>query len=407
MLFLAFTSSRRGRPVGAVLCIAACLFACLTAWSSVRAQTTIPAALERRGVLTPEKRAQLTAQLRKQAAVFEAQSAVVKTISQLVSPAVVHISADAAPRTTLQIGHGRHVEEAGSGVIIEWKGRLYVLTNRHVVHDSVPQSIKIDLEDGQSLTPDKVWEDQETDVAVLSSDALSQLRSDLVPATLGDSDRVDTGDFVLAIGSPFGLSRSVTFGIISAKQRHDLKLDDAGLRFQDFLQTDAAINPGNSGGPLINLRGQVIGINMAIASNSGGSEGIGFAIPVNMFMAVAGQLIERGVVQRAFMGVNLEANFGSAMAAELGLPRRMGALVTSVTPNSPADAARLQARDVIFEFNGKEVQDESHLINMVSMTEIGKTVPLVIYRDRAVMRLNIEVGDRSKFLPPVDPYEQR
>jgi serine protease Do len=389
------------------MCIAACLFAYFTVSPPAWAQTTIPAALERRGVLTPEKRAQLSSQLRKQAEIFEAQSAVVRTISKLVGPAVVHISADSLAHTTLQVGRGRHVEEAGSGVIIEWKDRLYVLTNRHVVHDSVPQSIKIELEDGQSLTPDKVWEDQETDVAVLSSDTLNQSRADVVTATVGDSDGVDIGDFVLAIGSPFGLSRSVTFGIISAKQRHDLKLDDAGLRFQDFLQTDAAINPGNSGGPLINLHGEIIGINTAIASQSGGSEGIGFAIPVNMFMSVARQLIERGVVQRAFMGVNLEPNFGPAMAAELGLPRRMGALVTSVTPHSPADVARLQARDVIFEFNGRPVKDESHLINMVSMTEIGKTVPLVIYRDRSVMRLNIEVGDRSKFLPAVDPYEQR
>ena len=135
--------------------------------------------------------------------------------------------------------------------------------------------------------------------------------ADLIPASLGDSDRMEIGDFVLAVGSPFGLSHSVTFGIISARGRHDLELGDATIRFQDFLQTDAAINPGNSGGPLCNLRGQVIGINTAIASNSGGNEGIGFSIPVNLFMGVARQLIDNGKVTRAFLGVTLDAKFGA------------------------------------------------------------------------------------------------
>ena len=158
---------------------------------------------------------------------------------------------------------------------------------------------------------------------------------DLTAAPVGDSDRMQIGDFVLAVGSPFGLSHSVTFGIISAKGRRKLALGDANtIRFQDFLQTDAAINPGNSGGPLVNLHGEVIGINTAIASDTGVNEGVGFSIPANMFMAVARQLIATGTVTRAFLGVNLDWKFGPAMAAELGLPR----------PVAPTSAASFPTR---------------------------------------------------------------
>ena len=200
---------------------------------------------------------------------------------------------------------------------------------------------------------------------------------DLVAAPLGDSDRLETGDFVLALGSPFGLSHSVTFGIISARGRWDLHLPKGTIHFQDFLQTDAAINPGNSGGPLVNLHGELIGINNSIASDSGVNEGIGFAIPINLFMTVGRQLIATGRVARAFLGVNLNSKFGPAMAAELGLPRPIGAQVTGVTPNSPAEAAKLQPGDVILEFNGTPVEDDAHLVNLVSLTEVGKTVPVL------------------------------
>ncbi len=219
------------------------------------------------------------------------------------------------------------------------------------------------------------------------------------PRPLGDSDKVEIGDFVLAVGSPFGLSHSVTFGIISAKGRRDLRLGEANVRFQDFLQTDAAINPGNSGGPLVNLRGEIIGINTAIASNSGGNEGIGFSIPVNMFMVVARQLIERGKVSRAFLGVKLESKFGPAAAVEAGLPRLMGAKVTTLIKNSPAEAARLQVGDIILEFNRVPIEDDAHLINLVSLTPVGTTVPVVIFRDRRMLTIQVEVGDRSKFEP--------
>jgi serine protease Do len=194
------------------------------------------------------------------------------------------------------------------------------------------------------------------------------------------------------MGSPFGLSHSVTFGIVSAKGRRDLELGGTGLELQNFLQTDAAINPGNSGGPLVNLRGQVVGINTAIASNSGGSEGIGFAIPIRMFMFAAKQLVERGEVQRAYLGVRLNPDFDAALAAALGLPRPFGALVTHVEANSPAAAAGIQKGDVILEFNDVTIDDDNHLVNAVKLIEVGSQVTLVVLRGQEPKRLQLRLA---------------
>jgi len=357
------------------------------------AQSALPAALERSGPVTPAKRAELYRTLRQHAKVLESQAVVLKTVAKLIGPTVVHIEAETTPKTTHSYPR-RQVEEAGSGVIALYKGKHYILTNRHVIRNSASSGVKIHLADGRLIRPAKVWTDPDTDIAVMQIDA-----PDLVAAELGDSDRLEIGDFVLAVGSPFGLSHSVTFGIISAKGRRDLQLGEAAVRFQDFLQTDAAINPGNSGGPLIDLRGQVIGINTAIASSSGGSEGIGFAIPVNMFMIVARQLIEHGKVARAFLGVNLDADFGPAMAAEVGLPRPVGARITGITKGAPAEAAELQVGDVILEFNHVRVEDDAHLVNLVSLTGVGKRVALLIFRNGKLITVEVEVGDRSKFQP--------
>ena len=356
------------------------------------AQTATPASLERAGTLSTQQRAELQRTLDKNAAVLEAQAAVVKAVAKLIGPAVVHIEAEGVAPEGLQYSHGHHGEEAGSGAIIQWQGKHYVLTNRHVIAAAQPEGIKINLADGRRLHPVRVWEDADTDVAVMAVDA-----PDLVAAPLGNSERMEIGDFVLAVGSPFGLSRSVTFGIISGKGRRDLRLGDAKVRFQDFLQTDAAINPGNSGGPLCNLRGEIIGINTAIASNSGGSEGVGFAIPINMFMLVGRQLITTGKVTRAFLGVSLDAHFGPAMAAELGLPGRMGTRVLGITKGSPAEAAKLQVGNVILQVDGVRVEDDGHLVNLVSLIPVGKQVPLLIFRDGKTLNLTASVGDRSSF----------
>jgi len=357
-------------------------------------QTGVDEPVAGKEAVTPEQRAELYRTLRKQAQVLEAQASIVKTVAKLIGPAVVHIEADVPPRAVGLYGRRPQIEEAGSGVIIRLEGKHYVLTNGHVVRKSAPQEIKINLTDGRQIHPEKVWDDPETDVAVMAVSA-----PDLVAADVGDSDRMEIGDFVLAVGSPFGLSHSVTYGIISAKGRRDLRLGEASLLFQDFIQTDAAINPGNSGGPLVNLQGEVVGINTAIASNSGGNEGVGFSIPINMFMIVGRQLIEHGKVRRAFLGVDLDKDFGPARAAEIGLPRLTGARITKIRTGTSAEAAKLQVGDVILEFNQTRVEDDVHLVNLVSLTEVGKTVSLVIFRDRKPITLTLPVGDRSQFKP--------
>ncbi len=362
--------------------------------------TALPASLERPSEARPEQRAELQRELDRHVSVLETQATVVKLVAKLMGPAVVHIEADIPPEANPAYNRSRNIEEAGSGVIIERKHRYYVLTNRHVVRGAAPAAIRINLADGRRLHPTEVLADSKTDVAVLPISA-----PDLVAASLGDSNRMQIGDFVLAVGSPFGLSHSVTFGIISAKGRRALRLAEADqenhVDFQDFLQTDAAINPGNSGGPLVNLRGEVIGINTAIASSSGGNEGVGFSIPIDMFMVVGRQLIETGKVTRGFLGVhmNSKSEFGPALAAELGLPRPIGAYVSGVNPSSPASAAKLQAGDVILEFDRTPVEDADHLSNLVSLTEPSKSVPVVIFRDRKPISVMIQVGDSSKFAP--------
>jgi len=359
---------------------------------SALAQATPPAVLARVGTTSPKERAELYSQLHQQAEILQKQAAVVKTVAKLVGPTVVHIEADVGRNRSLQYGGDGYVEEAGSGVIIHLKGQYYVLTNRHVIKAASPEKIKINLADGRRVRPTKVWEDAETDIAVMAIAA-----PELIASRLGDSGKMEIGDFVLAVGSPFGLSHSVTYGIISAKGRRDLQLGDSEVKFQDFVQTDAAINPGNSGGPLVNLRGEIIGINTAIASTSGGNDGIGFAIPINMFMVVARQLIERGKVSRALLGVSVDSAFGPAMAAEIGLFRPVGARITGITPHSPAELAKLQVNDVILQFEQTPVEDASHLVNLVGLSEVGKVVSLMVFREGKQITVQVEVGDPSKF----------
>lgn len=241
---------------------------------------------------------------------------VMAKISKQISPSVVHI--EASHRTVLR----GEVEETGSGVIVKsthLPGE-YVVTNRHVIAGSELKEIKITLPDGRQLNPERVWDDAASDIAVMKVPV-----EGLTAASWADSDVAEIGHPVLAVGSPFGLSQSVTFGIISAKSRRSLKLGDKGVLNQDFIQTDAAINPGNSGGPLIDLNGRVVGINTAIASNSGGNEGIGFSIPSNLVSRVVDQLLEYGKVYRAYLGVKLDPDFDITKARALKLDRARGA----------------------------------------------------------------------------------
>ena len=330
--------------------------------------------------------------LAKDVAELEKKGNILKRVVQLTKDTVVHIEAKKTDSTSLNYGRRRSVEEAGSGVIVRLKDKDYVLTNRHVIRDAKADQITITLADGRELKPKKTWADRGTDVALMLIDGKR-----LVGARLADSTKVEIGDFVIAAGSPFGLSHSITYGIISAKGRRDLELGREGVRYQDFLQTDAAINPGNSGGPLMNLRGEVIGINTAIASNSGGNEGIGFTIPINMAMNIARQLAEQGNVTRAFLGVTLDSKFGHAMAAKLGLPGPRGARISGITANSPAAKADLKVGDVVLKFDGHRIDDDSHLVNLVSMTKVGRSVDVIVYRDRKLHTVSVVVQDRSKF----------
>ena len=219
-------------------------------------------------------------------------------------------------------------------------------------------------------------------------------------AQWGDSNSVKIGHFVLAVGSPFGLSQSVTMGIVSAKGRRDLSLTaDQSVTNQDFMQTDAAINPGNSGGPLVDMNGNVIGINTAIASNSGGNEGIGFSIPSNLVRHVFNQMVQHGKVRRAYLGVELDNNFTDAAAQRLGMSRSLGARIVRVYShkNSPAITAGLRPDDVIVSFNGVKVIDENHLINLVSLSDIGSSIRIEVYRQRKTVLHTVLLTDRDDY----------
>jgi serine protease Do len=272
---------------------------------------------------------------------------------------------------------------------------LFVITNNHVIRGADMPAIEITLGDGLTVNPQRVYRDIESDLAILQIPDGGQ-----PSARWGDSDTVEIGHFVLAVGSPFGLSQSVTMGIVSAKGRRDLSLTaDQSVTNQDFMQTDAAINPGNSGGPLVDMQGTIIGINTAIASNSGGNEGIGFSIPSNLVQRVFEQMVTYGRVRRAYLGVELDNNFTEATARRLGLPRARGARITRVYShrNSPAVVAGLRPDDVIVTFNGVDVIDENHLINLVSLTDIGTQVRMEVFRARQKTLLSVQLNDREEY----------
>lgn len=268
-------------------------------------------------------------------------------------------------------------QSSGSGVIIDPEG--IILTNNHVVAGGGKITVK--LHDGRQYVATDVKTDPNTDVAVIRIKASGSLPF----ASLGNSDELQIGDWVLALGQPFGLENSVTAGIISAKGRAI-----GMMRHEEFLQTDAAINPGNSGGPLVNLQGQVIGINTAISSRSGGFEGIGFAVPVNVARWVSDQLIKDGKVQRAYLGVGIQP-LDQELADQLGVATPGGALVTDVQPDSPAAAAGLKSQDVIVKFNGTPIADHRQLSAVVSRTAVGKVAPLVVVRDGKQVKLSVTV----------------
>ena len=281
----------------------------------------------------------------------------------------------------------------GSGVIVDASG--VVITNNHVVEGA--DEVTVELADGREFKAATVETDPESDLAVIKlADA-----ANLPTAKLGDSDKLSIGDWVIAIGNPFELETTVSAGIISGKGR-----ELGGIRRAQFLQTDAAINPGNSGGPLINLEGEVVGINTAIASNSGGYQGIGFAIPANLARWVTDQLIAKGKVERAYIGVQM-GPLDTRMATKLGVKDRNGVLVNDVVPGSPAAAAGVQELDVITAFDGQPVKGTRALQEIVERSAFGKPHTLTVFRDGEQVTLTITVkplpSDLAKGGPRLQP----
>ena len=276
----------------------------------------------------------------------------------------------------------RPFQSAGSGVIFDARNG-YIVTNAHVVENA--NEITVTLQDGRDVKAEIIGSDAPSDVAVLKvkADGLSQI-------PLGDSSRIEVGDFVVAIGNPFGLQHTVTSGIISGLSRSGINPDG----YEDFIQTDASINPGNSGGALVNLRGELIGINTAILSRSGGNIGIGFAIPVNMAHSVMDQLIKFGSVKRGQLGVSMYT-VTPDIAHSLGLPSAVGALVSQVVEGSPADRAGIRTGDVITTVNGQPVKTNSELRNSIGLLRVGDKVEIGVVRDGKPLHVTAVIADTS------------
>jgi serine protease Do len=304
---------------------------------------------------------------------LEQISAAYRTIAQLVGPSVVNIRTQHGP-----------TEGQGSGVIVDKSG--YIITNNHVMEGV--RTAEILLSDGRRGPASLVGIDELTDIAVLKTEM-----GDLIPAEWGDSNALEVGDLVWALGSPFGLDKSITSGILSAKERRGI----AGRVIQEFLQTDAAVNPGNSGGPLVDIRGQIIGINTAIIGHT--YQGISFAIPSELARGSYEQIRDHGYVLRGFLGVEPD-RLPDEAAQELGLERDQGVWLVRVDPGTPAADAGMRDGDVLLTWNGEEFSDPILLSQAIAATEIGSEVPVTIVRDtprgRRELTLTVKVAARPR-----------
>ena len=282
----------------------------------------------------------------------------------------------------LPVPKERREQGLGSGVIVSAEG--HIITNNHVVEKA--DEIKVLLPDKRTFKAKVIGSDPKTDVAVIKIDA-----TNLPVLSWGDSGQLQVGELVLAVGNPFGLNQTVTMGIISAVGRAHMGIVD----YEDFIQTDAAINPGNSGGALVNLQGQLIGINSAIFSRTGGNMGIGFAIPSNMAKSVMNSLIKYGKVVRGWLGVSIQ-EINQDLAKEFGAPDTNGALVADVMDDSPAAKAKLQRGDIITAYNGTAIKDPTHLRSMVADTAPETTVTVTLLREKQTKDVKMTVGELPK-----------
>lgn len=274
-------------------------------------------------------------------------------------------------------------QSLGSGVIVDDKG--LILTNNHVIAGA--DEIKVTLTDKRVFKAKIIGTDPSTDIAVIKLENANNLPI----ARLGDSNKLSVGEWVLAIGNPLGLSSTVTSGIISAKGRNNVGVTD----FENFIQTDAAINPGNSGGALVNLQGEVIGINTAIASKTGGYMGIGFAIPSNMARKIMSDLVHKGKVSRGYLGISIQ-NIDDSIAKSLNLTNdKKGIVVGQIEPLSPAEKAGLKTYDIITNLNGVEISDVNSFRNAIASADPGQTAKLKVIRENEQIELSVELGDYS------------
>ena len=272
----------------------------------------------------------------------------------------------------------------GSGVIVDSNG--LILTNNHVVNKA--DEIRVILSDKREFKGKLIGTDTKTDIAVVKIEATG-----LSTVPLADSDQLEVGEFVLAVGSPFGLTQSVTMGIVSAVGRASMGIAE----YEDFIQTDAAINPGNSGGALVNIRGELVGINTAIFSQSGGNMGIGFAVPSNLARSIMDQLVKGGKVVRGWLGVAIQ-ELTPELAAQFGLTDTKGVLVSDVMDDSPAKKAGFERADVITDYDGKAMDSPTHLRNAVAQTPIGRKVPVKLIRDKKHKTIDVTIVEQPKSL---------
>ena len=279
----------------------------------------------------------------------------------------------------------RKTQSLGSGVIVD-AGRGLVLTNNHVIANAV--QVTVTLRDGRHLDAEIVGSDPGTDVAVIKVPA-----EQLTDIGVANSDDLRVGDFVVAIGNPFGLGQTVTSGIVSALSRSGLGIEG----YEDFIQTDASINPGNSGGALVNLKGELVGINTAIFSRGGGNIGIGFAIPINLALQIMEQLLDNGMVERGFIGVQVQ-NLNADLAEAFGIKNQKGAIVNSVLPGSPAEKAGLLSGDIITSINSKPVKAASDVRNHIGLLPVGEQVMFEVLRDGERKKLKARVAASKELI---------
>ena len=286
----------------------------------------------------------------------------------------------------------RKEQSLGSGVIVDPSG--LIITNNHVV--SKADEIKVLLGDKREFKGKVVGSDPKSDLALIRIDA-----KDLPSVTWGDSSKLQVGEYVLAIGNPFGLNQTVTMGIVSAVGRANVGITD----YEDFIQTDAAINPGNSGGALVNTHGEVVGVNTAIFTQSGGYMGIGFAVPSNMVKSVMESLIKSGKVIRGWLGVSIQ-EVTPQLAKEFGLKEARGALIGDVLPGSPAEKAGFQRGDVIIEFMGQDIANSTHLRNLVARTPVGAKGKVKVVRDKKEKEMEVTIDEQPKEIARGGPEEE-